>query len=520
MPAWKEILDGDFDKEFILDGVENGFIVVDSVDISVDVHCKNYKSVLNDSVKLVAEKQIKHELDVQNYVICDRKPKIVSSLGAIVKDSGKVRLIHDCSKPENFSVNSYATTSHFKYQTVDDVVEKLPKNGYMAKVDLSAAYRSVPIHPDCYEFMGLSWLFEGDTEPTFMVDTRFAFGLAKAPQWFQRIGNSIVRFMKKQGFTVVCYLDDYLVISQCKDHCQKGYELLCDTLKKVGFDINMKKVEPPSQKMVFLGIEIDSVNCCLSLPVQKLCELKDELTKWKSKCKATKHELQQLIGKLNWGAKVVKGGRTFLRRLIDLMCSLKKKHHHVRLNSSAKADIQWWAQYISVFNGTAHFINERVPDVSFTTDACIRGGGGAYNADWFYVHWETDLPKIADLHINLKEIYSVFLAALRWASVWKNKHIVVYSDNTATVFMINKGTSRNCIAMKWLRKLFWLSAHYNFHLTAKHIKGKDNVVSDFVSRLDESKPSDWFRFLVANNLDTNMNEHISQESLELLLFNN
>ena len=112
---------------------------------------------------------------------------------------------------------------------------------------------------------------------------------------------------------MICYLDDYLVISHDEEQCQKGYVLLQETLKSLGFEINMKKLEPPCQKMVFLGIEIDSVKSCLSLPEKKLSELKNELAKWQSKSRATKHELQQLIGKLNWGAKVVKGGRTFLR---------------------------------------------------------------------------------------------------------------------------------------------------------------------------------------------------------------
>ena len=491
---------------------------MDNTEIVENVFCRNYKSVLDECVKSTAEAQIKHEIDSHNYIICPTKPQIVSSLGAVVKDNGKVRLIHDCSRPEGHSVNSYATTSHFKYQTVDDVVQMLPKNGFMAKIDLSSAYRSVPIHPYCYELMGLSWVFEGDSKPTFIVDTRFAFGLAKAPQYFQRIGNAIVRYMRKNGYKVVCYLDDYLIVDENENHCREGYEFLLKVLQMLGFEINFKKVQAPVQKIVFLGIEIDSVNQCLSLPESKLSELRLELVKWQVKNKATKHELQSLIGKLNWAAKVIKGGRTFLRRLIDLMCTLKKKHHHIRLNSNAKADIQWWANYIGIFNGTASFIDKPVPSGSFSTDACLNGGGGAYYADWFYSHWETDFPAIAKLHINLKETFSVFLASLRWAESWRNKHIVVYSDNAATVFMLNKGSSRNSIAMVWLRQLFWLSAVFNFQLTARHIKGKDNVISDVISRLDGISMSDFHEFSCANGLDNSeLSNHISSRTLQFLL---
>ena len=239
--------------------------------------------------------------------------------------------------------------------------------------------------------------------------------------------------MERQGYRVVCYLDDYLIIDLDKNRCKLGYELLIDVLQRVGFDINFKKVEPPVQKIIFLGIEIDSVNGTLALPEKKLEELREELARWQAKSKATKQELQQLIGKLNWGAKVVKGGRTFLRRLIDLMCTLKRKHHHVRLNSNAKADIQWWANYISIFNGTASFIDKPVPSSSFTTDACLRGGGGAFKADWFYSHWETYFPDVAKLHINMKEIFTVFIAACRWANSWRDQHIVAALSEYTTI---------------------------------------------------------------------------------------
>lgn len=495
-------------------------MVVDRTDVVHDVFCKNYKSILDDSIRSIAESQIVEEIENHNYIVCHSKPTIVSSLGAILKDTGKARLIHDCSRPKNFSVNSYAVTSHFKYQSVDNAVQMLPNDGFMAKVDLSNAYRSVPLHPSCYEFMGLSWCFEGETSPTYMYDTRLGFGTAKGPEIFQRISDSVVRYMKTQGFELVSYLDDFLIVDADELHCKQGYDLLLEVLQKLGFKINFKKAEPPVQKIVFLGIEIDSVHRTLSLPVNKMLELREELAKWQSKSKATKHELQRLVGKLNWAAKVIKGGRTFLRRLIDLMCTLKRKHHHVRLNSCAKADIHWWANCIGRFNGTAHFIEESVPSSSFSTDACLRGGGGEYYADWFYYHWETDFPEVAELHINLKELFTVYLASIRWAQSWRNKHIIVYSDNATTVFMINKGTTKNSVAMVWLRHLFWLSVQYNFQLTARHIKGKDNVMSDVISRLDEFPFVEWYDFVKCKYLDLNLSCHISPRTFNYLLLQN
>ena len=70
--------------------------------------------------------------------------------------------------------------------------------------------------------------------------------------------------------------------------------------------------------------------------------------------------------------------------------------------------------------------------------------------------------------------------------IFLGEHTVyVFSDDSTTVACINKGSSRNALLMHYIRKLFWLSAIYNFHLIAKHIPGKNNVLANAVSRLHD-----------------------------------
>ena len=75
------------------------------------------------------------------------------------------------------------------------------------------------------------------------------------------------------------------------------------------------------------------------------------------------------------------------------------------------------------------------------------------------------------------------MAAEKWASRWANKHVIIQSDSQAAVGIINQGSTRNGFVMSWLRRLFWLSAIYNFRITARHIKGADNVTADAISRM-------------------------------------
>ena len=90
---------------------------------------------------------------------------------------------------------------------------------------------------------------------------------------------------------------------------------------------------------------------------------------------------------------------------------------------------------------------------------------------------------LSALHINHKETLAVVLAAERWAPQWVNRHVIIHSDSQAAVTIINKGSTCNSLIMGYLRRLFWLSAIFNFRITARYIKGCDNAIADAISRL-------------------------------------
>lgn len=92
------------------------------------------------------------------------------------------------------------------------------------------------------------------------------------------------------------------------------------------------------------------------------------------------------------------------------------------------------------------------------------------------------------MHINEQEVLAVTFAAHYWAHHWTNKRILIFSDNAVTVSALNKGTSPNNTVMRFLRYMFCLSAKYNFHITARLIKGTHNNRADTISRLHE-RPS-------------------------------
>jgi len=132
--------------------------------------------------------------------------------------------------------------------------------------------------------------------------------------------------MACRGFPkVVVYLDDFLIIGETYEEFKLAFETLCSLLIRLCFTISPTKLVCPFQILVFLGVEIDTTALSFSLPQRKLTDLKDCLTAFCHKTRATKRQLQQLDGLLNWACRVVHGGRTFLRRILTLMNSLQKQ---------------------------------------------------------------------------------------------------------------------------------------------------------------------------------------------------
>ena len=156
--------------------------------------------------------------------------------------------------------------------------------------------------------------------------------------------------------------------------CQAAYDELCSLLQNLGFALSPTKIVPPPLSLVFLGVEFDTVHMSLSLPEDKLTDLKGVIQSFCSRSHASKRQLQHHAGKLNWACKVVFGGRTFLRRILDLMKSLKRPSSRCWLTSEFHKDMEWWSTFLVHFNGKCDFL-DHCPVTTLHTDACSYGVG-------------------------------------------------------------------------------------------------------------------------------------------------
>ena len=488
---WQSLLERHPDREFcqyLLDGFQNGFRIGYDYENHILRSAKKNMASSGENPTVVKEYLEKEQLlgRVLGPLEPGSLPLHISRFGVIPKSSqpGKWRLILDLSHPCDYSVNDGIEPElcSLSYASVDSavaVIMRLGKGSLLAKVDLESAYRIIPIHPDDRMLLGMEW------GGSWFVDTALPFGLRSVPKIFTAMADGLLWIMAANGVeSALHYLDDYLIFGPPgTEDCERALTTTLSLCQRLGVPVSQKKLDGPTTCLVFLGVELDTVALELRLPGDKLSRLRHIIAAWRGKKSCTKRELLSLIGHLQYACKVVRYGRTFLRRMINLSTAVKELHHHIRLNASFRSDLQWWASFLLIWNGVSMML---VPsrtryEAVVTSDASGSWGCGAYTSEgeWFQFRWP---PAWASIHITVKELLPVVLSCAIWGRGWKGKTVKCLCDNAAVVAIINSGRSTDNRAMHLMRCLSFFLAHNGTNVFAEHLPGKDNVAADALSR--------------------------------------
>lgn len=423
----------------------------------------------------------------------------VSPLNSVPKkDSAERRIILDLSWPLNTSVNAGIDKSlhegvefSLTYPTVDQMASLIARKEpgcLIYKCDLRKAYRQ--FYVDHYDFplLGFHW------NDCYYFDVVLPMGLQSAVMACQRITSSISYVCSQQGFDVLNYLDDFQGV-EVPDYAATAFCFLQSLLIELGVEESKSKACPPTTRATCLGVEFDTLAMTKSVHPERLIEIQELLRQWSSKTKATKRELQSLLGKLSFVSKCVQNSRIFLMRIIDLLKRLKHNHHRVSLDKEFRKDISWWINFIAVYNGVSIICDVlwSAPDCVFATDACLTGCGGVCGRSVFHAPFpDWVLQQFTAIH-QLE--FLAFLVAIRlWGPLWAGLRVQVYCDNAAVVTVINSGKTSDSLMGTILRNTWLQVSAQEFEIRAVHLPGVTNRLADYLSRwhLDEAKYSGLF----------------------------
>ena len=93
----------------------------------------------------------------------------------------------------NFNIpKEEATVQYSTIKEAIEIIRKLGKNCYLAKSDISDAFRLLPLHPEVYHLMGFTW------DSQWFHDKFLPMGCSSSCRLFSTFTDAIVHILRKR----------------------------------------------------------------------------------------------------------------------------------------------------------------------------------------------------------------------------------------------------------------------------------------------------------------------------------
>lgn len=206
----------------------------------------------------------------------------ISPVGVVPKADGGWRMIMHLSYPPSISINHnidpiHTTVTYTSFDRVIETINLVSKEEMISKCDIKSAFRLIRVYPGDFELLGL--YFNGN----YYFDKCLPFGCAISCRIFEMFATFLEWLVMDQTNlqTVHHYLDDFIFIgkpntNQC-NFLMSTFQEICNG---VGVPLNEDKTVQPTTCLIFLGLEIDTVNMQIRIPQNKVRELANLLLYW------------------------------------------------------------------------------------------------------------------------------------------------------------------------------------------------------------------------------------------------
>ena len=405
--------------------------------------------------------------------------------GDSTEEARKIRMLHNLTFPYDGSSLNENIPKEFttvKYASFLDAVKVVQGQGpgcFLAKSDISDAFRLLPLHPSQYHLMGFQ--FKGK----FYYDKCLPMGCAASCKKFEEFSDALKWILvNKFGVrNITKILDDFLFCHKIKAVCDGYLHLFLTMCDIINIPVAYHKTETARTSLVFYGIRINTTEMIASLPSDKLKAYTEAVEEALTHKKLTFRELKSVIGKLQFATTVVKPGRAFLRRMHDLTKKSYKPHYLIRLNKDVKSDLRMWLAFMRDYNGVT-MIKAVPPSDSqrlhlYADASQSYGYGCTFGRAWFQGRWPLSWQQ---KNICVLELYPLYMLLHTYSHILKNQKITFHSDNGAVVDVLKSQTSDCKEMMAIIRPLVLTLLQFNITLSSLHVPGKLNIICDFLSR--------------------------------------
>ncbi len=288
--------------------------------------------------------------------------------------------------------------------------------------------------------------------------------------------------LRLQGIRVLNYLDDWLILAHSRELVSRHRDIVLGHIHSLGLRMNAKKsVLLPSQRTVFLGVRLDSVQMQVRLAPARITVFTACLAHFKLGHHVSVCTCRRLLGLMAAASPVLPLGLLHMRPFLWWMKELRlhptvPATRLVRVSRSCCRHLLMWRdpvflQRSGVRMGAIHCRHMITTDTSMTGWGAVfegRPASGEWNEEFLF--W----------HINCLELRAVFLALKYFLPVLGEHHVIVRTDNMAVVSHINcQGGSRSRTLDRLARHLLLWSQDKFLSLRAVHVPGVLNLAAVF-----------------------------------------
>lgn len=402
------------------------------------------------------------------------------------KNSLKRRVIIDLSFPEGASVNDgiritsiYGRDSSYTLPNINDLTEQVSligKSAWIWKADLERAYRQLRLDPIDTPLMGLTF------QQQIFLDICPSFGCRSSSSACQRVTAAVTYLMRKRGWTVLAFLDDFAGIENSKEKAQQAYTEFLQLTTELGLTLAEDKCSCPTQQVEWLGYEVDVLAMTVSIPPLKLAQVLDECERWENKKVASKNMIQSLVGKLIHIANCIRHARKFVARILStLRYMVAAQKIWTSITPNFRADVAWFKNYAELANGIA-LITPSLSEFAIECDSSLTGGGG--NSITGYYAWEYSSDHIQKYpHIHHLEAINIIVAYRTLCPpASQGTRIVIITDNMASSLALSTGRTKDSTLASCARQLWLEAAKADHEIKIVHRPGTLIPLADALSR--------------------------------------